>query len=110
MRKITGEISGNGGAFQWLGQLQLNETDGNVSGTIMWTCSQGYDGTETVEGTLVGSALKFKGVGEVANRGRFKLVNCSYSGTLEDDRIQVNWEGPRWVAHGEASGKVIIES
>lgn len=83
MPKITGELNGNGGAFQWLGKVELNVSDGSVSGTITWKCPQGYDGTETVVGTLDGSSLNFEGVGEVANRGRHKVVNCSYSGTLE---------------------------
>jgi len=94
MRKITGQIDGNGGAFQWLGKLELNDIDGSVSGTITWKCSQGYDGTETVVGTLDGSALEFKGVGEVQNRGRHQVVNCSYSGTLENDWIQLTWQRP----------------
>jgi hypothetical protein len=107
--RITGTINGYDDASKdWTGDLDLHVNGHTVNGTIKWT-RRNYDGTESVEGTIDDGTLKFKGVGDVKNRGRYKVVNSSYSGSLENnDRIRLHWIGPGRVPDGEASGKVTI--
>lgn len=83
---------------EWTGEVELSVDDyGKVSGTIVWRSSKSYHGTETVEGTLVGSDLKLKGTSVTGS-----IVRCSYSGTWEAGQINLNWTGR--CPNGQVSG------
>ena len=85
---------------EWEGAVYLDvDDDGNVTGTIDWTSSASYHGTETVQGELDDDGnLTLRGI-SVTDGG---IVPCSYEGSWIDGEIDIAWVGH--CPSGNASG------